>query len=298
MASNRTSPLSSPARSYDELFDEEGEPLFNLTNTSMEEMIKPYYSGNKNLDAEVEKARRYAELTGGDFYEQAKQFYGKIKDPVLTQFNRETSDFAPEGPEVDGKKWPFVRVSGKEGIAEDMARFEEYKAGKMSEEDKKKFEKFMSGNGLTPETFGDFFGKKRVPSTLEHEIGHYATRPFVENNGERMYAVKNANEEGKPDNYMAKPSELVNVVGRIQRERFQKGEGRFEDKDALKDYVKKTPYEKAIQGYSPEAIRGWKALYEEQDASKPDVKWLLDYASQLAPAMVRNSRKTGLGSYS
>lgn len=297
MPLGKTSPLSVPARSYDELFDQEGNPLLNLTNTSMEEMIKPYYGGSKNLDAEVEKARRYAELTGGDFYDKAKQFYGRIKDPVLTQFERETSDFAQEGPEVGGKQWPFVRVSGKSGVAEDMARFEDYKAGKMSEEDKKKFEKFMAGNGLTPETFGEFFGKKRVPSTLEHEIGHYATRPLVENNGERMYAVKNANEEGKPDSYMAKPSELVNVVGRIQRERFKKGEGRFEGEKDLKEYVKKTPYEKAIEGYSPEAIRGWKTLYEEQDASKPEVNWLLDYASKLAPSLVKNQGPTGLGSY-
>lgn len=300
MALGKSSPLDKPAKNYNELFDENGEPIYNLTNISMANMASPYYGGNEKMQAEIEKAKNYGASRGKQFADQTKEAYDKFYDPVLAQFDRASSSYKnkarPEGEE--GGIYPFVKVKGGEYLAKERDKLKLYKSNSMTPDDKKKFEEFMKVNAFTPESYEKSLGKDYVASATEHEIGHHFTGPFAYGDGGPMYAVKNTNEEGAPSNYMAEPSELVNVVGRIQRERFKKGEGRFEGENDLKDYVRKTPYDKAIQGYSPEAIRGWKALYEEQDASKPDVKWLLDYASQLAPAVVKNNRKTGLGSYS
>jgi len=300
MALGKTSPLDKPAKRYNELFDENGNPVYDLTNISMANMASPYYGGGERMQAEVEKAKRYAASMGGQFADQTREAYDKFSDPILAQFDRATSNYnAKARPEGEGGDiYPFVKIKGGKYLEKERDKLKLYKSNSMTPDDKKKFEEFMKVNAFTPESYEKSLGKDYVASAAEHEIGHHFTKPFVYGDGGPMYAVKNVDKEGTPSNYMAEPSELVNVIGRIQRERFKKGEGRFEGEKDLKDYVRKTPYEKAIEGYSPEAIRGWKALYEEQDASKPNVKWLLDYASQLAPALVKNSRKTGIGSYS
>ena len=300
MALGKSSPLDKPARKYSELFDENGNPIYDITNTSMANMVSPYYGGDKQMQAEVDKARRFAESKGGKLASQSREAYQKFYEPVITQFDANSSYYAEEAQPLgkSGDVYPMIKIKGGEALAEQRNRLKKYKAGSMAPAEKNEFERFLKENGYDLNSYEKHLGKNFVASALEHEAGHHGTSPFAYGNGGPMYAVKNANDKGEPSNYMAEPGELVNVIGRIQRERFKKGEGRFENEEDLKNYVKKTPYKKAIEGYSPEAIRGWKTLYEEQDSSKPDIKWLLDYASELAPALVKNKKSTGLGSYS
>lgn len=299
----KPSPLDEAAKRYNELFDENGEPIYEYTNTSTANIISPYYGGDERMQTEVDKAKSYGASRGGKFAEQTKEAYDKLSQPVFTQFGKTKSYYKPNTQfaiENDDNFYPAIGIKGGEPLKAERDRLKAYKADSMNPEDKKKFEEFLKSNGFDLNIYEKSLGKDYGRSALEHESGHNFTNPFAygDENGGSMYAVKKVDEEGRPADHMADPVELVNVVGRIQRERFKKGEGRFEGEGDLKNYVRKTPYDKAIEGYSPEAIRGWKTLYEEQDPSKPEVNWLLDYASKLAPALVKNQRPTGLGSYS
>lgn len=123
--------------------------------------------------------------------------------------------------------------------------------------------------------------------TLEHEGGHaYSMR--VTSPEKNMFGMdKTYSTVDTDESYFTKPTELKNGLGKIQRESYMIHGRRFERPEELKEYVNKTPFEKATEGFSDEAKRTWRVLYDNKDQEPTDGKMkLLDWASKAAPAFV------------
>jgi hypothetical protein len=132
----------------------------------------------------------------------------------------------------------------------------------------------------------DFIG-----NLMEHEYGHAYSRGAGIDAGY-------ANKQSDVASYMSNPSELTNGLGKIQRETFRLTGRRFEKPDELRAFIQSTPFDKATEGYSDEAKRTWRFLYENKEGQtdgKNKLMPVIDWASQVAPAFVKSNKQFDLG---
>ena len=68
---------------------------------------------------------------------------------------------------------------------------------------------------------------------------------------------------------------------------------RFENPNELKTFVESTPFESATEGYSDEAKRTWKVLYENRGGDTKDKNPLplLEWSSMIVPALVQVNKR-------
>jgi len=122
---------------------------------------------------------------------------------------------------------------------------------------------------------------KQFMSILEHEVGHGSGGAFSK--GETI--------NGAPESHLAKPAELINGLGKVNRERFLMTGKRFETEDEFRDWFSgemgKEP-SKRFEGFSEEARRTFRALGEKQEGvSDAAQKKLMDTAAKIIPAVVK-----------
>lgn len=285
MDKQKTSPLDSAPRKREDLFGGNGELRFAKANVTMADLIaKKYYGGEQRFKEELDKATKYSDARLAEASGMASKYY----DPIMFESGWSGSFYQPS-KEMSGGKFPYVGLAGEKTRQKDLEDLEKYEKGLLGGEQLKEFVARMKENNYTPETLRAVLTEPGMgeETSLEHEVGHHPTMQVGEA-GKGKYVTK-------VKSHMTKPTELANVVGKIQRETFKLRGSRFEDEKALMDYVKKTPLEEAIKGYSPEAQRGWRTLYENTEGywGKPS---LLEWASKIAPSLVMTEPSDILGS--
>lgn len=244
-------------------------------STSLSDIIDTRYYGGK-LSGEIEKARKYQESTG----EGAGINYGKITEKIpYTERDSGEPSYSPTENRVNifsEKNLNNAINNWKNSVKENPREANEWAI----------MNGFESADDLTREmTSPDY---KR--SVLEHEYGHPYSRGAVikdEKNKKNLYF----DASGK---YMGDPVELVNGLGRIQRETFQMSGRRFENPMELKTFVDSTPFEEATNGYSEEAKRTWRVLYDNSGIESRDPKAplpLLQWSSRIVPALVQVNKQ-------
>jgi len=243
-------------------------------STSLSNLInQPYYAGG--LANEIAKAKAYSELN-------------KVKDVNYDKIN---------------KQYPYDTSFQEPSYNPTAGRVE-----MISEETRKKqietFKKSMEANPSETQQWAIQNGFKNandalksiqkndfIPNLMEHEYGHAYSRGAGIDSGY-------ANKESDIASYMANPSELTNGLGKIQRETFRITGRRFEAPEELKAFIQSTPFEKATEGYSDEAKRTWRFLYENKEGQtdkKNKLMPVIDWASQVAPAFVESSKQFDTG---
>jgi hypothetical protein len=123
-----------------------------------------------------------------------------------------------------------------------------------------------------------------VNQTLEHELGHSFANP----NTIKTPYIFDSEQLG----HLGKPVELMNGLGKVQRETYAQRGSRFTEPE-FTQFIKSASTgpnpESAIQGYSEEAKRVLRALINggRQGAKGPET--LLPIAARLIPGLVQNA---------
>lgn len=234
-----------------------------------------YYSGK--LREEISKAKAYADESG------VSDIGGGIDyNKIYEKIPYKSGDYEPQYSAKEG----LITTFREEDLQKRIQNWKNF-----VKEEPQEAEKYAIGNGF--ESARDLTGALQNPdyyrSVLEHEYGHPYSRSLSYSKGgvdEDLYSAK------KPS-YMAEPAELANGLGRIQRETYQMTGRRFEDPNELKAFVETTPFESATEGYSDEAKRTWRVLYENKgvDAEQGSPLPLLQWSSMIAPALVQVNKK-------
>lgn len=236
---------------------------------------KKYYGGN--LQDEINKAKSYYGESGISKIGSGLD-YGKIYQKIQYK----SGNYEPQyNPKEDS-----ITVFRQDDLQKRIQNWKNF-----VKQDPKEAELYATRNGF--ESANDLTKTIENPdyfrSVLEHEYGHpYSRGVGISNSGKSkdLYSVNSPK-------YTAEPVELSNGLGRIQRETYQITGRRFEDPTELKTFVESTPFDKATEGYSDEAKRTWRILYENKNTEKSKSKDqkenpipLLEWASTIAPALV------------
>ena len=239
-------------------------------------IINQRYYGGK-LGEEVSKAKAYAKESGVSNIGGGVD-YNKIYEKIPYK----SGDYEPQYRAKEG----LITTFREEDLQKRIQNWKNF-----VREEPQEAEKYAIGNGF--ESAMDLTGALQNPdyyrSVLEHEYGHPYSRSLSyskDGKSENLYSAK------KPS-YMSEPSELANGLGRIQRETYQMTGRRFENPNELKTFVESTPFESATEGYSDEAKRTWKVLYENRGVDTKDKNPLplLEWSSMIVPALVQVNKR-------
>ena len=133
--------------------------------------------------------------------------------------------------------------------------------------------------------WGSDFSKdpeKQFLSILEHELGHGV--------GGGMSSDQPIN--GNYANHIALPAELINGLGKVNRERFLMTGRRFETGPEFREFfnqeMEKSP-EKRFEGFSEEARRTWRVLGDDENGEIPRNKMekIMNVSEKLIPGLVQ-----------
>ena len=234
---------------------------------------KKYYGGK--LEEEVSKAKQYAKESGVEDIGSGID-YNKIYEKIPYK----SGDYEPQYKPKEN----LITTFREEDLNKRINNWENFVKQEPDEA-----EKYAIGNGF--ESAKELTSALKNPdyyrSVLEHEYGHPYTRGVgISKNEESLYSAKFPS-------YMAEPIELSNGLARIQRETYQLTGRRFENPNELKSFVDTTPFDEATSGYSDEAKRTWRVLYQNKDVNKKSGSPipLLEWSSMIAPALVGVNKK-------
>jgi len=188
-------------------------------------------------------------------------------------------------PVQEGVKVPSVKLTGPEGQAitqENAAILEKWLSKPKDSEKYKAAKDSIEGNA-----YGSTADYADASGTAEHEFGHHYARasPEVRKEIGDIYGGKVGEQYVIKQTHIAKPDELVNALGRLQRETF-KATGKRYDPEGFKELIKsgKTPDYLTPEGQR--AINHMRFQYKDRGPSMADK--YLDTVSKLVPALVKN----------
>lgn len=247
-----------------------------LKSTSLAEIIDPKYYGG-NLENELKKARSYSTESG---YGTGLD-YSKITEKIPLS-KTETGE-----PSYDPRK-NVVNLFDKNQLNSAINNWKNMVMANPSEANEWAIANgFESAEDLTRQMTSPEY----MQSVLEHEYGHPYTRTEVigkpGQSSRKLYMDVS-------QKYMGQPDELINGLARIQREAYSLGGKRFENPVELKNFVESVPYEKAVEGYSDEAKRTWRVLYENRGIERKNKNIplpLLEWSSKIIPALVQVNKQ-------
>lgn len=132
------------------------------------------------------------------------------------------------------------------------------------------------------------------PDIIEHEAGHI---PYPEGSQEKLTRKNSSTQAGSSDiaiDHLTKPIEAINVLGRVNRERFKQTGSRF-DGESLSKYIdleNKKPEDERFSGFSIDSKQMLEALrrskngeYEEEEKGS-----FFRESAKLIPALVKNEK--------
>jgi hypothetical protein len=132
------------------------------------------------------------------------------------------------------------------------------------------------------------------PDIIEHEAGHIA---YPEGSQEKLTRKNSSTQDGSLDmavDHLTKPIEAINVLGRVNRERFKQTGSRF-DGESLSKYIdleNKKPEDERFSEFSTDAKQMLEALrrskngeYEEEEKGS-----FFRESAKLIPALVKNEK--------
>jgi hypothetical protein len=233
------------------------------------QFLEPYYG--KNLDTEIAAARgvQGAQDVGGAFYsvyrKAFEQDYSKIDEPV--NFEIQQNPRRQYSPDYTYSK-NLARLNdpsfqwGAKQDAENLAS--------PDPEKQKRIEKFMRTNAYIPEdiTFAAQNPMNKLVQDAEHEMGHSFTSSTMSSSHPRT----------KGRGHIAKPNEMANALGKIQRDTYSIFNQRF-DKRSFSAFMEKEAAKKPeerFKDYSRESKRGLRTLMEFYEKKEEPFQWAAD----------------------
>lgn len=230
------------------------------------QFLEPYYGANLEKEIEAARAQQTYQNRAGVFssvYRGVyKQDYDKIDEPVNIEIQ--------QNPE---RQYPPSYLPSKNRARLNDPTFQ-YGAKQYSRRlistDPKLQEwagNYMKGNLYMPEEVA-FRARNPMSGLLEvaeHEVGHSFTSGQVSAKDPRI----------KDKSHLAKPNEMANALGKIQRDTYSIFGKRFDDK-SLSAFIEKEGAlkpEERFKDYSIEAKRGLRQIMEFYDKRKEEEPW-------------------------
>jgi hypothetical protein len=280
------------------------------------DVIRPYYGDQ--FEGEVLAAQKANEKDGV----LRSDSYSRLFDPVPVE-REEYSGFymVPHDRSIS----PRVSVPNKESKAiqkqneqfyRDMLQPFDEDGTKRDIRDKRRAQRFFTANSYSPE---DRIGS--AEDTLEHELGHHYARPnssYTKADTPFSQALEGSSAFGA---HMAKPSETVQAMGRLQREVFKNTGSRIKNREQFLEMVDNPPeylspegkrilyfskrlkehrmgpkevdYDRRMLDWDiNRPIKGAKRAMERDEKRKEDDRKALDMIIEGLPSVVENTKRS------
>lgn len=231
------------------------------------QFLEPYYGAN--LDREIEAARgvQRAQDLGGAFYSVYRGVYNqdhdKIDQPVNIEIQQDPrSQYLPSYTYKEN----LARLTSPtfQGGQKKQAR----RLVSTDPEIQARSQKYMEDNLYMPEEVA-FRARNPMSDLLEaaeHEVGHAFTSAGQVSARDPRLINKS---------HLAKPAEMANALGKIQRDTYSIFGKRFDDKSltAFIEKEKALKPEERFKDYSIEAKRGLRQIMEFYEKRKEEEPW-------------------------
>jgi len=252
---------------------------------SPSEYMAPYYGGKEGLAREMQRAVAYRNSPAADLGElplsgDKRAIFStppeeRIFDIIDLDISpRQVATYSynrdPNNPE------PKVEAYGKEGADIYEANARTYQKHLKSKDPSviKEIEEAIYGNEYSSPDRSRAKGDKALSSAVEHELGHHVYRP---------------NRQGLPnsltDTYFSNESEMLQGIGRLQREIFKQTGSRLTKPDDLYKLIKSGD---ELDFLSPEGSRIINYLRKHEGLKGGDE--YIKTVSKIAPAFVKNEK--------
>lgn len=231
------------------------------------QFLEPYYGAN--LDREIEAARgvQRAQNVGGAFYSvyrgAYKQDYDKIDQPVNIEIQQDPQSQYPPSylrsenfAQLNSPNFPYRSQLYSRRLISTSPKVQEWIGN------------YMKENLYMPEEVA-FRARNPMSDLLEaaeHEVGHAFT-----SSGQ----ISAQDPRIKDKSHLAKPAEMANALGKIQRDTYSIFGKRFDDKSlsAFMEKEKALKPEERFKDYSIEAKRGLRQIMEFYEKRKEEEPW-------------------------
>jgi len=254
-------------------------PADSVGKATPASFISPYYG--EQFNNEVKKAK----------FENTKlKVLTNESYPALFEeipYEKKSRSSAYYTPIQKSVKVPSVTLTGPEGQAvrkENAPILEKWLNMPKDSEEYKAAKENIEGNAYgSTEDYADTSG------TAEHEFGHHYAKPSPEL--KNKIGGKFGGEVGEQylikQTHIAKPDEVVNSLGRLQRETF-KATGKRYDSEGFKKLIQsgKTPDYLTPEGRR--VINHMRFQFKDRENSKSEADKYLETVSKLIPALVKN----------
>ena len=231
------------------------------------EFLEPYYGANLNKEIEAARGVQRAQDVGGAFYSVYRgvynQDYDKIDQPVNIEIQQD----------------PRSQYLPSYNYSENLARLTDptFRGGQQKQarrltstdpEIQARSKKYMEDNLYMPEEVA-FRANNPISDLLEaaeHEVGHAFTSSGQVSASHPRLINKS---------HLAKPNEMANALGKIQRDTYSIFGKRFDDKSlsAFIEKEKALKHEERFKDYSIESKRGLRQIMEFYDKRKEEEPW-------------------------
>jgi hypothetical protein len=241
--------------------------------------ISPYYG--EQFNNEVKKAK---------FQNTKLKVLTNESYPALFEeipYEKKGTTTAYYKPVQEGVKVPSVMLTGPEGQdikKENASVLEKWLTKPKDSEEYKDAKNTIEGNA-----YGSTADYADTSGTAEHEFGHHYAKasPQVEREiggefgGEvgEMYLIKKT--------HLSDPNELVNSLGRLQRETF-KATGKRYDSEEFKKLIQSGETPDYLTSEGRRVINHMRFQFKDRENSKSEADKYLETVSKLIPALVKN----------
>lgn len=231
------------------------------------QFLEPYYGAN--LDKEIEAARAkqaYQNRAGASssvYRGVYKQDYDKIDQPVNIEIQQDPKIQYPPSyrrsenlAQLNSPNFPYKSQQYSRRLISTSPKVQD------------QINTYMKENIYTPEevVFRASNPMSDFLEAAEHEVGHAFTSAGQ---------VSSKDPRIKNKSHLAKPNEMANALGKIQRDTYSIFGKRFDDK-SLSAFMEKEAAlkpEERFKDYSIEAKRGLRQIMEFYDKRKEEEPW-------------------------
>jgi hypothetical protein len=241
------------------------------------QFLESYYG--KNLDAEIAAARgvQGAQDMGGAFYSVYRhaynQDYSKIDEPVNFEIQQNPRSQYGASYSFSKNLAQLNDPSFKWGTKQDAENL-----ASTDPEKQKRIEGFMRKNAYVPEDliFSSQNPINKLVQDAEHEMGHSFTSSTMGSDHPKT----------KGRGHIAKPVEMANALGKIQRDTYSIFNKRFDSRSFsafMEKEAAKKPEER-FKDYSRESQRGLRTLMDFYEKKEEPFQWAADNIGKFVKA--------------
>jgi hypothetical protein len=254
-------------------------PADSVGKATPASFISPYYG--EQFNNEVKKAKfentKLKVLTN-------ESYPALFEEIPYEKKGRSSAYYTPVQEKV---KVPSVTLTGPEGQAvrkENAAIFKEGLTKPKDSLEYKDAKEYIESNAYgSTEDYADTSG------TAEHEFGHHYAKPSPEL--KNKIGGKFGGELGEQylikQTHIAKPDEVVNALGRLQRETF-KATGKRYDSEGFKKLIQSGETPDYLTPEGRRVINHMRFQFKDRENSKSEADKYLETVSKLIPALVKN----------